>query len=261
MNTIPTAEFYDILQKIYHIFNEKLFEGTLPNCLITVQRKKSVMGYFSSHRWVSNDGIKIHELALNPAYFTSCNFIEVFQTMVHEMCHLWQFEHGKPSRRSYHNKEWAQKMESIGLIPSSTGVPGGSKTGQNMNDYPQKNGLFERVCIELYKNGLFVKWFDRFPEVHKVIKNQNVDLYEFDDENIDDPALLGLNDNEILQNLYTVVSNMVSDIVPIDEIQAAAKAKQKTKYICNSCGAAVWGRDNLNIKCNSCNIDFEIIDY
>lgn len=57
--SIPTEDFYDDLQKIYNIFNEKLFADKLPNC----------------------------------------------------------------------------------LIPSSTGAPGGKKTGQNMNDYPLKNGL------------------------------------------------------------------------------------------------------------------------
>lgn len=48
------------------------------------------------------------------------------------MTHLWQYHFGKPGRRGYHNKEWANKMESIGLMPSSTGQPGGDKTGDKM---------------------------------------------------------------------------------------------------------------------------------
>lgn len=252
--SIPTEDFYDDLQKIYDIFNEKLFASSLPNCLITVQRQKRVMGYFSSHRWVSNDGIKVHELALNPTYFTNCNFIEVFQTMVHEMCHLWQFEYGKSSRRSYHNKEWANKMESIGLIPSSTGAPGGKKTGQNMNDYPQKNGLFERICIELYKNGLFVKWFDRFPEMRKA--NTNI-VISYDDTDED----YNNTDEDILKNLYTVVSEVLPDIIPLEEVIISAVAKQKTKYVCNGCGSAVWGKDKLDLKCNSCNLNLVIVIY
>ena len=254
--SIPTEDFYDDLQKIYNIFNEKLFADKLPNCLITVQRQKRVMGYFSSHRWVSNDGIKVHELALNPAYFTSCNFIEVFQTMVHEMCHLWQFEHGKPSRKSYHNKEWADKMESVGLIPSSTGAPGGKKTGQNMNDYPLKSGLFERICIELYKNGLFVKWFDRFPEGRKMNISTNYNDIETDHNNDND-----INDEDILKNLYTVVSEVVSDIVSLEEMRINAINKQKAKYTCKSCGTNVWGKNGLNLRCNDCNVDFDKIDY
>jgi hypothetical protein len=247
---IPTTEFYEILQNIYYIFNKELFDDTLPNCLITVQRKKRVMGYFSPNRWVDNQGNKVHELALNPSYFTSCNFIEVFQTIVHEMCHLWQFEFGTPSRRTYHNKEWAVKMESLGLIPSSTGRPGGNKTGQSMNDYPEKGGVFESLCIKLFKDGLFVNWFDRFPE-ERFISNYESESYE----------TIETFENDILESLYTTVAAVINDIVPVEEVKAMSQVKQKTKYKCPSCNAAVWGKPNLNIKCNTCEINFELVSF
>jgi len=41
-------------------------------------------------------------------------------------------------------------MESLGLVPSSTGAPGGKKTGQKMNDYPLKNGIFEKVLRRMH---------------------------------------------------------------------------------------------------------------
>lgn len=242
---IPTAEFYNELQKIYQFFNDELFDSSLPDCLITVQRKKRVMGYFSPDRWVNEQGDKVHELALNPSYFTSCNFIEVFQTIVHEMCHLWQHEFGTPSRRSYHNKEWASKMESFGLIPSSTGCEGGKKTGQYMSDYPEKGGLFENLCISIFKDGMFIKWFDRFPDE----KISNVQLG-------DDVSEIANLDDDIVKNLYTVVSDVVGDVVPIEDVKAMNSYKQKTKYICPGCNAFLWGKPNLDIKCNLCNVDF-----
>jgi hypothetical protein len=61
------------------------------------------------------------------------------------MVHLWQQEFGTPSRRAYHNKEWAHKMEIVGLIPSHTGEPGGNRTGQNMTHYIEDGGGFERA--------------------------------------------------------------------------------------------------------------------
>lgn len=242
---LPTKDFYDFLQELYQVFNKELFDNSLPNCLITVQRRKRVMGYFSANRWVNNDKeIKVHELALNPTYFASCVFIELFQTIVHEMCHLWQFEYGKPSVKTYHNKEWANKMESIGLIPSSTGREGGKKTGQLMNDYPQRGGQFETLCIKLYKEDMFIKWFDRFPE--EVLHSSSLGSVEFE--------------NKILENLYTPVLNVVNDIVPVEEVRALNFIKQKTKYMCPNCSSAVWGKNGLNIKCNTCNVDFEIIN-
>ena len=36
----PTKETYDQFQEAYAYFNRVLFEGQLPNCLITLQRNK-----------------------------------------------------------------------------------------------------------------------------------------------------------------------------------------------------------------------------
>jgi predicted SprT family Zn-dependent metalloprotease len=70
------------------------------------------------------------------------------------MAHLWQQDHGKPSRANYHNKEWARKMEEIGLIPSSTGKEGGKKTGQKMTHYIMSNGPFTKAFNDLSKKSI-----------------------------------------------------------------------------------------------------------
>lgn len=62
------------------------------------------------------------------------------------MCHQWQFYFGTPSRKGYHNWEWATKMIEIGLQPSSTGEPGGRQTGQSMSDYIISGGKFDIVA-------------------------------------------------------------------------------------------------------------------
>ncbi len=53
-------------------------------------------------------------------------------TLAHEMVHLWQHHFGKPGRGRYHNKEWAEKMKSIGLQPTTTGKDDGAETGDVM---------------------------------------------------------------------------------------------------------------------------------
>lgn len=47
----PTVETYSVLQKAFDFFNKELFDGALPNCLITLQREKSTMGYYSADRF------------------------------------------------------------------------------------------------------------------------------------------------------------------------------------------------------------------
>lgn len=127
MKLNPTFEFYDLFQFIYDYFNENLFSSELPNCMIVITRKTKIFGYYSNERWINKENIKTDELAINPIYFSKYPLIEMLQTMAHEMVHLWQFHFGRPSVRSYHNKEWGRKMQSIGLMPSNTGKEGKKK--------------------------------------------------------------------------------------------------------------------------------------
>ena len=163
MNTPkPTMQMYSFVQDAYDFFNDKLFAGELPPCLLTLQREKNTMGYFSSNRWQGGGKQVVHEIALNPAFFITHKPLELMQTLVHEMVHLWQHEFGKPSHRAYHNTEWANKMESIGLMPSDTGEPGGKRTGQRMSDYPIEGGAFYLQCIVFAKMGYKLPFYDRY---------------------------------------------------------------------------------------------------
>lgn len=155
MKTSPTHRTYTSLDAAYDYFNKILFDGELPSCLITVQRHRGALGYYSSERFVALDsGDVTDEIALNPSHFRSRSLTQTLSTLVHEMCHLWQQHLGEPPRRCYHDKEWSKKMEEIGLIPSATGEPGGKKTGQNMTHYIEDGGRFAVACAAyLQKNG------------------------------------------------------------------------------------------------------------
>ena len=163
----PTEKNYGDFQLAYRWFNDRLFDGTLPECLITMQRQSRTYGYFARERFGASDGkAVVDEIALNPAHFKERTTEEVLSTLVHEMVHLWQHHFGqRRSQRSYHNKEWAAKMEKLGLVPSSTGVPGGKKTGQHMSHYIQGDGPFENVCAELVTIGFAVPYIDQWEEV------------------------------------------------------------------------------------------------
>lgn len=234
----PTEEFYGLLQKAYDVFNSKLFDGSLTNCILTLQREKRCMGYFSPERWVNADGKITHEIALNPTYFASHTVIEVFQTLVHEQCHLWQHQHGKPSRRTYHNREWADKMESIGLMPSHNGSPGGNKTGQRMSDYPIEGGRFLAVVRDLTQSGVSIPWFDTQAREESSQVRDNNELTISEDPVLNTPLgeLIPVNDDE-----------------PIFAV--AAKAPSKIKYSC-SCNNNVWGKPGLSLVCGICHKEY-----
>ena len=84
----------------------------------------------------------------------------MLSTLVHEMAHLWQHHFGKPSRSNYHNKEWGDKMREIGLVPSSTGAPGGKATGQRVSHYLVFNEAVEMWVADHGHGHLYVDLWD-----------------------------------------------------------------------------------------------------
>lgn len=165
----PTQKNYHYFQTAYDYFNKDLFHNKLPPCLITMQRRKGAYGYFHSEKWINAESKTktksqgfTDELALNPAHFANRSAPETLSTLVHEMVHVWQSHHGKPSRTGYHNKEWAQKMIEVGLHPSDTGKQGGKQTGQSMSHYIIEGGLFDKLCKKLIDTDTFlIPYLDR----------------------------------------------------------------------------------------------------
>jgi predicted SprT family Zn-dependent metalloprotease len=156
-------EDYQTLESAFNLFNKKLFDNKLPTAIITLQRKQSCLGYYSPERFENKSNKKTtkDEIAMNPEHFVRKDK-EILATLAHEMCHQWQHHFGiRKSRTVYHNREWADKMEEIGLIPSNTGEPGGKRTGQKMTHYIDPKGRF----IEILKN-----------DVKKIIWESKVDI-------------------------------------------------------------------------------------
>ena len=240
----PTKDLYDAIEKMFNHFNSSLFDNSLPSVVITMQKQKNVMGYFSPFSWVSNqDQKKYHEIAINPEYIATFPLIEVLQTLTHELCHAHQTCFGKPSRTGYHNKEWSQKMLSIGLIPSSTGKPGGKQVGQKMSDYPEPNGRFIKACeaLVLQNNATLP-----IVAISGVVINTN-DSISLDIYNEDVQSIL---ETPVCEALGIEITTTVKK-----------KGKQKTKYSCGKCNVNVWGKNNLNIMCADCKTPFVAQDY
>jgi SprT-like family len=236
----PTNDAYDELSVAYVFLNRELFAGTLPNCLITLQRKKRTCGYFSSQRFVTIEGSKTDEIALNPAYFAVQSVREVLSTLAHEMVHLWQKHFGTPGRRCYHNREWADKMLSIGLHPSSTGRPGGREVGQRMSDYVIEGGLFCSAVDRLLATHWAITWFDRYPErPSSSVRNGNGTM-----ELAAPAAPLGSPVSDAPEGLFAVQ-------------EAGYDQSNRRKYRCPICRTAVWGKAGLALLCGDCASSYE----
>lgn len=164
----PTIEMTETLQSAYTHFNNELFNGTLPECMITLQRKRTMKGYFSNHRFTSRDnGQRVHEIALNPDTFTDRSDLDILSTLVHEMVHCWQSEYGyKKPKAAYHNPEWVGKMLAIGLKPYSL-TTGDRGTGTKVTHDVIPFGHFERECNNFLATGHKINYQSQSKETNE----------------------------------------------------------------------------------------------
>ena len=218
-----TSEQYQYLQKIYRFYNTELFLGELPEVLITFSRNNGASGLFQANKWKDKDEKMVHEIAINPESIKERFDVDFHQTLVHEMCHLWQYEFGKPSRSGYHNKEWANKMIEVGLMPTATGSPGGATVGQNMSDYFMEDGKFVLAYKKLQENN------------YMPLEPNNEHLYQ----------------KEISEDGAVVFTPITA------ETKGKKNKSNRLKYSCK-CGNNIWGKPNLELYCNVCESHFFI---
>jgi ribosomal protein S27AE len=157
--TSPNSE-YRALDLAYAFFNTTLFGGILPGALITLHDHPRARGYFRRKAFAHRADAEAYtdEICLCPGTHAGRTDHDILSTLVHEQVHLWQFHFGTPPRRCYHDREWADKMIEIGLMPSATGEPGGKQTGQSMTHYIVVGGPFDVACTDLLATGWALQW-------------------------------------------------------------------------------------------------------
>ncbi len=235
----PTLRFYGLFLYIFDHFNGHLFNSELKDVVITVTRKKNVFGHYIFKNWFvvegkktveESDAVGTDEIALNPAMFTKFPLIEICQTIVHEMCHAWQAHYGNPSRPGYHNKEWAEKMMAIGLMPSHNGKEGGKTTGQHMADYPIPESPFMTAAEELLTGEVFTGLYIEA-----------------------NPPLEALMNSGDIPTTFDEIKDFVIALP-----DPGPKRQTRAKY---SCGCSnVWGTFGLDLSCNLCGEPFKEIN-
>ncbi len=226
MTKTPTTKQSAALQKAFDHFNKTLFMDALPHVVLTLSREKARrLGYFWCKAWrdTNDDKQRVDEISLNPGHVRKDNIRKVLSTLVHEMVHLQQeyFGEQKP-KRGYHNKEWSEMMELIGLIPSDTGKEGGKKTGQQMTHYIADGGRFDVACEALLSKKFIIPYGDAtmMPAGSGGADGSGGDTEEGGEKE--------------------------------------AKRKSKSKFTCPGCECNAWGKEDLNLKCGECDMTMEL---
>ena len=256
-----TNEIYTQLQKAYRHFNKALFSNRLPQCLLTVQRNKdTIAGYFSPKRFrnKTQPDMALDEIAVNPIYFVNARIENALSTLVHEMVHLEQQHFGKPGRGKYHNREWADWMQRVGLMPSNTGEIGGRQTGDQVTHFIMKGGPFDQACAELVKGKFTIDWYDNWifnaPSWIKRIALEPINYGKRAsiDQIMKTPQAVK---GEELKKRISGMIDIDPSSLPAPEPISPGK-KKKTTYECPECNNKVWGKPKLQIRCGSCDLDY-----
>lgn len=118
-------------------------------------------------------------------------------------------------------------MIQVGLMPTSTGEPGGQMTGQSVTHYIIPDGKFEQVFKTLSSEDL-----------------QNLRLrYK--------PTLAALSAKPVRIG----GSGEDENTEPEPEGGEESRSGKRKKYTCG-CGCNVWGKSGLILKCGICGTDF-----
>lgn len=267
----PTAESYEELDAAYAFFNQRLFDGALPGCLITLQRRKTSFGSWSPERFVNMAGARTDEIALNPEYFATRPVEDVLSTLVHEQCHQWRYRSGTPSRRGYHDRRWAEKMLEVGLVPSDTGAPGGKSVGEKMSHYIDPQGRFYDACRELLKTSFGILWFDRYPQ--PVVKDYTyLVATEQTDRDGDIDGMLetpGIGSPCVPDSptpaAKATPERTLSPIPMLNGLEVIAtngetrnvNSSNRIKYQCAVCITNVWGKPGILLQCVKCQCQYQ----
>lgn len=252
-----TAQQYGDFDFAYTQLNKALFNNQLPDCFITVNKKPNSAGYFRNSEFVDNDGRRTDEISLNYSLFLYRSTGAVLSTLIHEMCHQWQFHHGKNKpRQAYHNKEWADKMEKVGLMPSHDGQKGGKKTGQNMTHYIIQDGKAYTEIQALIDSGFKIKW----------TAHGTAQMIKYKQENPDDDTAKYLIGGELGdENASDLDRELGGEKAALEDVEPALPASKtkttsnsKTKFTCPECNQNAWAKPSAFLKCGLCDIDMEI---
>lgn len=163
------------LHEVYSVFNHELFDGALPPISIKIEKltgSVSTSGQVFGTAWsgrksqtpelilMGRNAVPIHagepylNISLDLNHIETTEFQSVLATFVHEMCHIYEYEYF-PGEVEPHPESWGLKMQEIGLMPSSTGKPGGAMTGEHVLDYIISGGRFDTVSCRMID-----KWSD-----------------------------------------------------------------------------------------------------
>jgi hypothetical protein len=116
----------------------ELFGGQVPPVVLSFEvTDRRTLGHY--HLMRTGLGVR-WALNLNPVHLARPVF-EVLATLLHELAHAWQHEHGTPSKPPHHNREFRDRCEAFGIPTDEGGHDLGVRHGTPFEDYCRRHGI------------------------------------------------------------------------------------------------------------------------
>lgn len=232
VKSITISDIVAELHKVFDLFNETYFDGSLPPTAITIQsngKRKHTMGWCTTRPvWGTEDGsVQMYEINLS-AEFMDHDFFETMDTMLHEMVHLYHMVTGvqDTSREGlYHNKRFRDKVLELGF------------EYEEFKPHPQYGWTFARLGSEAKQ------------KIGAMPINKEI-------------FIIARHGYAYFRQLAEGRKPQAIQGTPEPESDAASGGKkgsksQSQKYVCLSCNTIVRSHNKeLNIICGDCNQRF-----
>ncbi len=136
-HVIP-AEIVACLYQHVDQMRAEFFAGHLPEVVLSFDvTDKRTLGHYHLRR----NGLGVRwAVNLNPVHFARPLY-HIVATLLHELAHAWQHEHGTPSKPPHHNKEFREKCEGFGVPTDEGGHDLGVRHGSPFEEYCRRHGV------------------------------------------------------------------------------------------------------------------------
>lgn len=234
MEELKTSEeLYKKIQKVIDELDNTFFSGkgkqNIPELVFAINNQvRSCVTAFvapdSLYDKVNNK--KLQYLGINPKHLNR-DISEILATICHELCHIYENAYIHIPRGGYHDKQWAELMTECGLTPVFL-----NKSKTAVSTRITEGGEFE-TFVKNFREENGEDYFNIVEYSQEIEHKTKVALGIEDDDSEDDTPKADNADK------------------PIKKYN-----RNKVKYECESCGAKVWGKAGLWIRCKSCSYDF-----
>ncbi len=135
---IIPADIVAFLYEQVDLMRAELFAGQVPEVVLSFDvTDRRTLGHYHLKR----NGLGVRwALNLNPIHLARPVF-EVLSTLLHELAHAWQHEHGTPSKPPHHNREFRVRCEALGIPTDEGGHDHGVRHGTPFEEYCRRHGI------------------------------------------------------------------------------------------------------------------------